>query len=73
MRIKLIIFQMMHKIYWKKVEKYANASIKEANLVEEGIREEGTNSEITSNIVLQAVRKNKNFTRKKPNILLVAI
>jgi len=42
-------------------------------LVEEGIREEGANSEITSNIVLQAVRKNKNFTRKRPNIQLVII
>lgn len=42
-------------------------------MVEEGIREEGANSEITSNIVLQAVRKNKNFTRKRPNIQLVII
>ena len=42
-------------------------------MVEEGIRAEGANSEITSNIVLQAVRKNKNFTRKRPNIQLVII
>ena len=43
----------------KQMEKYADDIIKEANLIEEAIREDGANTEITSNIVLQAVRKNK--------------
>ena len=45
----------------KQMEKYADDIIKEANLIEEAIREDGANTEITSNIVLQAVRKNKNI------------
>lgn len=40
---------------------------------EEGIREEGANSEITSNILLQTVRKNIKFYKKEPNIRLVII
>ena len=49
----------------KQMEKYADDIIKEANLIEEAIREDGANTEITSNIILQAVRKNN--SSKKPN------
>lgn len=55
----------------KQMEKYADDIIKEANLIEEAIREDGANTEITSNIVLQAVRKNKSNPRKKPNRFLL--
>lgn len=55
----------------KQMEKYADDIIKEANLIEEAIREDGANTEITSNIVLQAVRKNKSNPRKKPNQVLL--
>ena len=51
----------------KQIEKYADDIIKEANLIEEGIREDGASTEITSNIVLQAVRKNKTYHNKKSN------
>ena len=51
----------------KQMEKYADDIIKEANLIEEAIREDGANTEITSNIILQAVRKNKSNSSKKPN------
>ena len=37
--------------------KYADNIIKESNLIEESIREDGANAEITSTIVMQAVRK----------------
>lgn len=49
----------------KQIEKYADDVIKEANLIEETIREDGASREITSNIVLQAVRKNKTYKKKK--------
>lgn len=55
----------------KQMEKYADDIIKEANLIEEAIREDGANTEITSNIVLQAVRKNKSNPSKKPNRILL--
>lgn len=51
----------------KQMDKYADDIIKEANLIEEAIREDGANTEITSNIVLQAVRKKKSNLSKKPN------
>lgn len=44
---------------------YAENIIKEANLIEEGNREDGANLEITSNIVLQAIRRHKINTPKK--------
>ena len=47
------------------MDKYADDIIKEANLIEEAIREDRANTEITSNIVLQAVRKNKSNLSKK--------
>ena len=55
----------------KQMEKYADDIIKEANLIEEAIREDGAKTEITSNIVLQAVRKNKSNPSKKPNRFLL--
>lgn len=51
----------------KQMEKYADDIIKEANLIEEAIREDGASTEITSNIILQAVRKSKVNQKKKPN------
>lgn len=54
----------------KQIEKYADDIIKEANLIEEGNREDGAGTEITSNIVLQAVRKNKTYHSRKPDRLL---
>lgn len=57
----------------KQMEKYADDIIKEANWLEETLREDGASTEITSNIVLQAVRKNKTNHKKKPNILLTII
>ena len=55
----------------KQMKKYADDIIKEANLIEEAIREDGANTEITSNIVLQAVRKNKSNPSKKPSRFLL--
>lgn len=55
----------------KQMEKYADDIIKEANLIEEAIREDGANTEITSNIVLQAVRKNKSNPSKKTSRFLL--
>lgn len=49
----------------KQTEIYIKELLKEANLIEEGIRENEANSEITSNIIMQAVRKNKNYIEKK--------
>lgn len=55
------------------IEKYAEDIIKEANFLEEVIREDGASTEITSNIILQAVRKNKAFKNNKSNkSLLIA-
>ena len=51
----------------KQIEKYADEIIKEANLIEEDFREDGASTEITSNNVLQAVRKKKNKHNKKTN------
>ena len=55
----------------KQIEKYADDIIKEANLIEEALREDGASTEITSNNVLQAVRKNKTNHNRKPNITKV--
>lgn len=58
----------------EQVKKYTVDIIKEANLIEEGIRENGASTEITSNIVLQAVRKHRTYhINKKPNIVLIII
>lgn len=54
----------------KQAQVYVNDVIDEASLIEEAIRESGANSEITSNHILQAVRKNKkNFAMKKPKYI----
>ena len=53
--------------------KYADNIIKESNLIEESIREDGAIAEITSTIVMQAVRKSKNDTRKKPRNWMIII
>lgn len=51
---------------------YVNDVINEASLIEEAIRENGAKSEITSNHILQAVRKNKkNFAVRKPKYITV--
>lgn len=51
----------------KQAQTYVKDVINEASLIEEAIRESGANSEITSNHILQAVRKNKkNFVVKRP-------
>lgn len=49
----------------EQAEKHVNDIIKEANLIEEVIREDGASKEITSNIIIQAVRKNKTSYNKK--------
>lgn len=55
----------------KQLEKYCENIIKESNLIEEAMREDGAITEITSNIVLQAVRRNKTNHNKKPNKFLL--
>lgn len=57
----------------KQIEKYAEDVIKEANLIEETIREDGASREITSNIVLQAVRKNKTYKKQKHNCFSICM
>lgn len=52
---------------------YAENIIKEANLIEEGNREDGANREITSSIVMQAVRKYKSNAPKKNDKGLVVL
>ncbi len=57
----------------KQLEKYGDNIIKEANLIEEADRVDGASTEITSNIVLQAVRKNKISNTKKINKTLIVV
>ena len=45
--------------------------IKEANLIEEGFREDDAKNEITSSYVIQACRKNKNAHSKNLRIKLM--
>ena len=56
----------------KQVLEYASDVIKEANLIEEVIREDGAKKEITSNIIMNAVKKHKNYIIKKPFKPLIA-
>lgn len=51
----------------EQTREYANDLLKEATLIEEGDRQEGANSEITSNIIMKAVsvRKNRNLIEEK--------
>lgn len=55
----------------KQMEKYGEDIINESNLIEQVIREDGASEEITSNIVLQAVRKNKTKRNKKSSKFLL--
>ncbi|MBE6649618.1 MAG: hypothetical protein E7614_08920 [Ruminococcaceae bacterium] len=55
----------------KQLEKYGDNIIKESNLIEEAIREDGASTEITSNIVIQAVRKSKFPNKKKHSKILL--
>ena len=48
----------------KQLEEYTDYVIKEANLIEEGFREDDAKTEITSSYVIQACRKHKT-TRSK--------
>lgn len=57
----------------RQIEKYTDDIIKEANLIEEAIREDGASTEITSNIILQAVRRSKNNSRKNHNYFQIII
>lgn len=52
---------------------YAENIIKEANLIEDGNREDGANREITSSIVMQAVRKYKSNTLQKKGKGLIVL
>lgn len=55
------------------LKNYAENIIKEATLIEEGNREDGANREITSNLVLQAVRKYKSNPPKKEGKGLIVL
>lgn len=57
----------------QQVQTYTENIIKESNLIEEGNREEGANREITSSIVIQAVRKYKSFLPKKKDKTLIIL
>ena len=57
----------------KHVNTYIDNIVKEANLIEEGNREDGAKREITSSIILQAVRKYKNNTPKQKDKWLIAL
>lgn len=52
-------------------QKYTLEIIKEAQKVEELIRENGASTEITDNIIFQAVRRNK--TEKKKKIIFIVV
>ena len=53
------------------VEKHAGDIINEANLIEQALREDGASKEITSNIVLQAVRKYRTNHSHRQNRALI--
>ncbi len=55
----------------KQMEKYGEDIINESNLIEQAIREAGASEEITSNIVLQAVRKNRTKRNQKSSKFLL--
>lgn len=57
----------------KQVNEYTDEVLKEARLIEEGIREDGASREITSNIILNAVRKHRNYLVKKPSKWVIII
>ena len=53
------------------VTKYSEDLVREANLLEEGSRESGAGAEITSNIVLQAVRRKTTMPHRRASIWLI--
>ncbi len=55
------------------VNQYVDNVVKEAILIEEGNRENGAKKEITSNIILNAVRKHKNYQIKKPSKTMITV
>lgn len=57
----------------EQVKKYAEDIINEAALIEESMRENGAQNEITSNIVLMAVHKHNNRPNKKARNGLMCI
>lgn len=54
-------------------QKYTIEIINEAEKVEELVRENGASTEITENIIFQAVRRNKTEKRKNINIIVLRI
>lgn len=50
----------------RQIEEHMETIIKEASLIEQATREDGASQEITSNIILQAVKKNKSNFMNKP-------
>lgn len=54
-------------------QKYTLEIISEAEKVEELIRENGASTEITDNIIFQAVRRNKTEQRKSKRIIILRI
>lgn len=54
-------------------QKYTLEIISEAEKVEELIRENGASTEITDNIIFQAVRRNKTEKKKSIKIILIRI
>lgn len=54
-------------------QKYTLAIISEAEKVEELIRENGASTEITDNIIFQAVRRNRTGKKKSIKIIIIRI
>ena len=54
-------------------QKYTVEIISEAERIEELIRENGASTEITDNIIFQAVRRNKTGKKKSIKIILIRI
>lgn len=57
----------------EQAQKYTLEIINEAEKVEELIRENGASTEITDNIIFQAVRRSKTEKRKSIKIILIRI
>lgn len=57
----------------EQAQKYTLEIISEAEKVEELIRENGASTEITDNIIFQAVRRNKTERKKNIKIILIRI
>ena len=55
----------------KQLEEYADHVVKEANLIEEGLRESDASTEITSSHIIQATRKSRTVRSKNFRTKLV--